>query len=364
MADVTKEIIRLTKEMVRFETTKDRQDELARCAEYVKKYFEGTGFVIRQFERGGKPSLLIGFKKTLRPQLLLFGHLDVVEGKKEQFTAVQKGDRLYGRGTDDMKGQDAVLMVLMRRLAESGEKRNVMLGLTSDEEIGGQDGAKLLVEKGLRPEIVLAPDGGDDMGIVTKEKGILHIKLGFKGKAAHGSRPWLGENAIDKAIEAYQEIKKHFPPTTPKNRWKNTCNIGIFNGGEAPNKVADWAELALDFRYVSGTTEKKLMDMVRKAAKADITKISSGAPLDIPAGNPWIRRFRECSRAVLGKPLRFDRAHGASDVRHFAEAGIPGFLCCVPGENAHGPDEYMKTDRIRPYYQVLERFVLAHVDRL
>lgn len=364
MADITNEVIKLTKKMVRFETTKDRHDELARCAEYVKSYFKGTGLVIQQFEREGKPSLLIGFKKTLRPQLLLLGHLDVVEGKKEQFSAVQKGDRLYGRGTDDMKGQDAVLMVLMKRLAESGERRDVMLGLTSDEEIGGQDGAGLLVERGLRPEIVLAPDGGDDMGIVTKEKGILHLCLRFKGKAAHGSRPWLGENAIDKAIEAYQKIKKHFPATTPKNRWKNTCNIGIFKGGEAPNKVADWAEIALDFRYTGGTTEKELLGIVRRITSAEITKISSGAPLDIPAGNPWIKRFRECSKAVLGKPLAFDRAHGASDVRHFAGAGIPGFLCCVPGENAHGPDEYMKTEYIRHYYQVLEKFILANVDRL
>ncbi len=364
MADVTAEAIRLTKELVEFKTTKDRQDELARCAEYAKGYFKGTGLVIQQFEREQKPSLLIGFKKTLRPQLLLLGHLDVVEGKKGQFSAIQKGDRLYGRGTDDMKGQDAVLMVLMKRLAESGEKRNVMLGLTSDEEIGGQDGARLLVEKGLRPEIVLAPDGGEDMGIVTKEKGILHIKLRFTGKSAHGSRPWDGENAIDKAIAAYQKIKKHFPATTPKNRWKNTCNIGIFKGGEAPNKVADWAEIALDFRYTGSTTEKELLGIVRRITQAEVTKLSSGAPLDIPASNPWIKRFRECSKEILGKPLILDRAHGASDVRHFAGAGIPGFLCCVPGGNAHGPEEYIRTDRIRPYYQVLERFVLAHVDRL
>lgn len=364
MTDVTEEVVRLTKELVRFETTKTRLDELRKCVDYVKKYFEGTGLIIQEFEREGKLSILIGFEKTLTPQLLLLGHLDAVEAKKEQFTAVEKEGRLYGRGTFDMKGQNAVLMVFMKKLAQSGEKRNVMLGFTTDEEIGGQNGAKLLVEKGLKPEIALAPDAGKDMSVVTKEKGILHLRLRFKGKSAHGSRVWNGVNAIEKAIAAYQKIKANFPETTPENRWMNTCNIGIFRGGEAPNQVPDWAEITLDFRYTGDTTEKELLDMVRNITDAEITELSSGAPLDTADDNPWVNKFRKCSKDVLGRELVIGREHGASDIRHLADGGIPGFLCMVPGKNAHGPEEYLEMDKINPYYQILEKFVLTHVDKL
>lgn len=361
---VAEEVVGLTKELVKFETIKTRLDELRKCVDYVKKYFEGTGLIIQEFEREGKPSLLIGFEKTLTPQLLLLGHLDVVEAKKEQFTAVEKDGKLYGRGALDMKGQDAVLMMLMKRLAESGKRYNVMLGLTTDEEIGGQDGVKHLVEKGLKPEIVLAPDAGKGMKVVTKEKGILHLRLRFRGKSAHGSRLWNGVNAIDKAIAAYQKIKANFPETTPENRWMNTCNIGIFRGGEAPNKVPDWAEIALDFRYTGDTTEKELLDMVRGITPAELTELSSGAPLDTDDQNPWVVKFRKCGKEILGKELVIEREHGASDIRHLADAGIPGFLCMVPGKNAHGPEEYLEMDKIEPYYRILEKFVLTHVDKL
>ena len=263
-----------------------------------------------------------------------------------------------------MKGQDAVLMVLMKKLVESGVKKNVMLGLTTDEEIGGFDGVKLLVDKGVRPEIVLAPDAGKNMSIVTKEKGILHLTLRFTGKSSHGSRPWNGENAIDKAIAAYQKIRERFPDTTPENRWMNTCNIGIFKGGEAHNKVPDWAEISLDFRYVGDTTEEELLKMVRDITPAKITLESSGAPLDTDDDNPWVLKFRECSKEVLGKPLEISREHGASDIRHLADVGVPGFLCEVPNGGIHGLKEYLEIDKIEPYYQILEKFVLTHVDTL
>ncbi len=366
--DITKEIVQLTKEMVKFKSTKDNLDELRNVVGFVKDYFKDTGLVIQEFERADKPSVLISFEKTLTPQLLLIGHLDVVEGKERQFTAEERDGKLWGRGTDDMKGQNAVLMVLMKHLVASKDKRNVMLALTTDEEIGGQNGAKYLVEQGLKPEIALAPDGGTDMGVVTKEKGILHLKLGFKGKACHGSRPWLGENAIDKAILAYQHIKEKFPPTTPDNRWKRTCNIGIIKGGEAPNKVADWAEIAIDIRYTGDDTEEALLAMVKEltadAGEVSVEIISSGAPLDTADDDPWIVSFRKCSAEVLGKELPLDLAHGASDIRHLADVGIPGFLCAIPGEGAHGPEEYLYIDEIEPFYRILEKFVLEHVAKL
>ena len=79
MDDVTAEVVGLIKELVEFETIKSKPEELRRCVDFVKDYFADTGLVMQEFERNDKPSLLIGFEKTLTPQLLLLGHLDVVE---------------------------------------------------------------------------------------------------------------------------------------------------------------------------------------------------------------------------------------------------------------------------------------------
>ena len=363
MDDVTREVVELTREMVTFESTKSRPEELRRCLDYVKQYFAGTGLVLLEMERHHKPSLLVSFAKTKTPQVLFLGHVDVIEGEREQFTAVERDGKLFGRGTDDMKLQDAVMMVLLKRLAQRGERRDVMLALTTDEEISGEDGAKYLVEQCIRPEIVFAPDAGNDMGVVVKEKGILHLGLTFTGKAAHGSRPWMGDNAIDKAIRAYARIRRLFPKTTAKDRWKATCSMGVLRGGEAANKVPDRAEMELDIRYTAPTTEKEILDKIRNITDAKLEFLSRGAPLDTPEENPWVQRFLACSAEVLGKPAEIQGGHGASDVRHFADAGIPGFLCAVPGSGAHGPEEYADITRIVPFYSILERFV-SHVRKI
>ena len=359
--DITEEILSLTKELVRFPTTKEQPAQLRRCADFVKRYFKGTGLIVDEMEREGKPTVLVSFRKTLTPQVLLLGHLDVVEASAGMFTAVERDGRLWGRGTDDMKSQDAALMVLMKHLARRGERRDIMLAFTSDEEIGGKDGARLLVEKGVRPEVVFAPDAGTDMGVVTKEKGILHLKLIFKGKSTHGSRPWLGENAIEKAIDAYQKIKALFPPTTEEDRWKPTVNLGMLRGGEAVNQVPDRAELCLDFRYTGVTSEEEILRKVERIAPVEKEVISRGAPVDPPDDNPWVRRWLSSAKEALGRTLEVQYAHGASDLRHFADVGIPGFLCDIPGEGAHSQEEYTEISGIAPYYRVLEHFVLRHV---
>ena len=69
MTNVTEDVVGLTKELVKFETTKTRLEELRKCTDFVKSYFKGTGLIIQEFEREGKPSLLIGFEKSRDEEL-------------------------------------------------------------------------------------------------------------------------------------------------------------------------------------------------------------------------------------------------------------------------------------------------------
>jgi len=360
---ITDEIIQLSKELIRFKSTKENTSEIRKCVEFVKTYFVDSGLVIEEVERNNKPSLLISFEATLSPQVLLIGHLDVIEANPEQFEAVEREGKLFGRGMYDMKLQNAVCMVLMKKLAAKGDKRDIMLALTTDEEIGGKNGAQFLMEHGLRAEIAFAPDSGN-LKIITKQKGVLNFKLKFSGKACHGSRPWKGDNAIDKAMVAVTKIKDLFPETTPEDRWKETCNIGTIRGGDATNKVADWCEVGIDIRYTGNTTQEELLSKIKSITSGEISIHSEGTPLDTPDDNPWIQRFRDCSAQILGKPLEIEGSHGASDLRHLADKGILGFLCHVPGAGAHGPEEYVEIDKIEPFYQILELWIKKHARKL
>ena len=116
-------------------------------------------------------------------------------------------------------------------------------------------------------------------------------------------------------------------------------------------------------RVLGLSTEKEILDKIRNITDAKLEFLSRGAPLDTPEENPWVQRFLACSAEVLGKPAEIQGGHGASDVRHFADAGIPGFLCAVPGSGAHGPEEYADITRIVPFYSILERFV-SHVRKI
>jgi len=361
---ITDEIIQLSTDLIRFESTKENTPEIRKCVDFVKTYFAGLGLVIKEIERKNKPSLLISFEETLNPQVLMIGHLDVIEANPEQFKAVEREGKLFGRGTYDMKLQNAVCMVLMKKLAEKGDNRDLMLALTTDEEIGGKNGAQFLMEQGLRAEIAFAPDAGEDMRIITKQKGILHLKIKFSGKACHGSRVWKGVNAIDKAVEAIPKIKALFPDTTPDNRWMATCNVGVIHGGDATNKVADWCEVAFDIRYTRATTREIILSNIKSITDGDISIISEGVPLETPDDNPWIQRFRDCSAEILGKPLEIEGSHGASDLRHLADQGILGFLCHVPGDGAHGPEEYVEIDKIDPFYRILDLWVNKYTRNL
>lgn len=213
------EIVNLTKKLIKVPSVKANTAALYKIINFCKTYFAGREFITKKLESNKKLSLVVTFEKTQKPEIFLVGHLDVVEGEKEQFIPQVKGNRLYGRGSKDMKGADSVMMVLMKNLASMKIKPSLGLMLTTDEEIGGLNGVGYLLRtKKYSCKVAFVPDGGNNFKIITSEKGVIHFKLTAKGKSAHGSRPWIGENAIDKLIKAYQKLRKEFPnPKGPQD---------------------------------------------------------------------------------------------------------------------------------------------------
>lgn len=147
------------------------------------------------------------------PAIILNGHVDVVSAASESFSPRIEEGKLFGRGSYDMLGSVSAMMHAIVDLSKMDLQVKIMLCIVPDEERGGFDGTAYLVEQGYRGDIAICGEP-TNFKIAVQAKGVLQLKMEISGIAAHGSRPWLGENAIHKAmkycdaIEAIEVIQK------------------------------------------------------------------------------------------------------------------------------------------------------------
>ncbi|MDD5573029.1 MAG: M20/M25/M40 family metallo-hydrolase [Candidatus Hydrothermia bacterium] len=355
----------LLENLLKFKTRSNSLPELNAVIDFVEDYLKDIqGVHIRRYTVNGKPSIYYAFNNTYHPEILFVGHLDVVDAKDEDFIPRREGSILYGRGSMDMKGSCAVMMELLREMSKETSRPNVGFLFTTDEEVGSEDGVKYLVEhEGIGGEFVIIPDGGEDFQLVVEGKGVYHVKIVAKGKATHGSRIFEGENALDKLVSIYTELKSHFHPEPcgDPEHWHNTINLGKMVGGDSVNRVPDYAEMYLDVRFVHPFTVSKIESMVRdvlsKYPGTEFETISTGEPVFTPRENPYIVRYKKVAESVLKRPISFIKEHGATDWRFFTERGMAVLITAPRGGNIHGNDEWVDLDSLKTLFEIFFRFV-------
>ena len=338
---IKEEVVTIISDLIRFPSTKENKEVRKDIVKYVRCFFEKENVYIKEFEKNGVYSIVITLKKEKNPFLFLSGHLDVVPAKKEDFIPKIKGNRLYGRGSGDMKGGVAIMMVIMRDLSRMKKKPSVGLMLTTDEEVGGKDGVGYLVNtKGYRSEFLLVPDGGTDLNeIILSQKGILHLKIKACGRPAHGARPFQGENAIDKLIGYYQKIQKIVPPLT-KPEWKNSISLGKIEGGRNVNSVPDHAEMLLDIRSVKKGDKERIFKRIYKITNGNVEIIGEGEPFIQSEKHPLVEKYLKIASEEMNKKIKLTRVEGASDARYFSAKGIPTIITKINCENIHSDNEW------------------------
>jgi len=353
------DIVELTKRLIEFKSTKENPEELKNIIDFVDGYL-GPSFVKRRFERNGKHSLVVSFNPDKHSKIMFVGHLDVVEAEEIQFHPIVEGDKLFGRGALDMKGPDAVMLKLFRDLKDSPLPISLML--TTDEEVGSRDGVEyLLKEENFSADFAVIPDGGENFSIIIKGKGVVHFHVEAVGASTHGSRPWEGENALDKLIDFYEELKKDFPeePCGDPIHWHNTINLGVLRGGEAANIVPDKAEMELDIRFVEPWTVAKMHSHVLNKAgdRVKVELLSYGEVVSTPEDHPMVQKFKESVESVLGRKAEFSVEHGATDGRFFSEKGIPTVITYPVGGNIHAKDEWVSIKSLYQLYDIFRLFL-------
>lgn len=263
-----------------------------------------------------------------------------------------------------MKFSLACYLRLLKELKMELKNLNLAVMITTDEEIGGENGVKHLLNKGYRSKVCFLPDGGQNWEIQKAAKGVLHLKIGAGGKSAHGSRPWLGVNAIDELMEFLGKIKNLFPkePCGDKDHFHSTVNIGRIEGGKAVNQIPDWAQALVDIRLIPEDQiripkEIKKISHNFKQIKTEV--LASGQSFKIDLDNPYLKLFTKIAESETKKKTVFITSHGSSDARYFAQRKIPVIATRPSGGGHHSENEWIDLKDLERFYRVLKRFVLA-----
>lgn len=355
------ELLKLTADLIGFITVNENKNEIRKCLDYIKEYFKSSDFIIKEFDNKGIISLVISFNDKKHYSLILNGHIDVVHAEPDQFAAKVKDDKIFGRGAIDMKSGVAAFMLLMKGFSKLKKKPDVALMIVSDEEMGGFNGTGHLVNDiGYTADFVIAsePTHVDDMNnlnIIDAEKGVLWLKVSTEGRSCHASRPWLGDNAIEKLMQKFYEIKKLFPKTTEKDRWHTTVNLSKIIAGDSINRVPDKAEMYLDIRYTEETSIPKLLKKIGTIKGIKVEPLER-SPMLLNMKNDKILLLKKTA-AKFCRKCALLKEHGASDLRFFSEKGIQTAIFGPHGENYHGKDEFVYIKSLEKYYAVMKAFV-------
>ena len=375
--EVRDELVSLTRDLVSIRSVNPPGSE-AEIAGYVENYLEDLGVATTSVDLNGDPdrrSVVGRIPGKGSGSVVLCGHLDTVDVTEEHWTVpafdgLVKDGRIYGRGSADMKGGLAVMMVLARLIVESGltPDRDVVLAFTADEE-KGYGGAYNLGSGDLLDDaeflIITEPTNGD---VYAGEKGELWAEVTFHGKAAHGSTPENGVNAVMVAANFALKLASRvdeFPRDDSVGR--TTLNVGQLDGGWQVNIVPDEATVKLDFRVITDDHRELALEAVNELAEKLAGEAGGEYEAEVlsyqePVVSDVEDRFVSGFYRAAGSRPGGDDGSGPIIVPYCTDASalVPQLevplVLYGPGaiEMAHQPDEYVEVDSL---IESLETFV-------
>ncbi len=356
----------LTRDLILIPSTESRPEERGRCFDLLAHHLDSLPDVrIDYYEINDHRSMVVRPEGIQFPEVLLCGHLDVIEHSQPNcYRSKIENGRIYGPGSGDMKGQIAILTELQRSLQTRHPGISVGLAITSDEERGGLDGVRYLCKTvGLRCGQAIIPDGGSLNDITVEEKGVIHGRIRQSGHEAHGARPWLGENAVEKLMVRLTRLKLHFAKYWPVesieeqvNHWFPTCCVTIIRTeNTTPNRIPDQAEATIDVRFPPPHTLESMTAEIQELLGPDceFEPLMTAEPTHL-APDPL---FSEITAELTGNPVRLVKASGGSDSRFFRDHNIPVNLSRPLVGNLHAIDEWIDIESMVTYYRICERYI-------
>ncbi len=315
-----------------------------------------------------RPNVVARINPRGRPILVLNSHMDTVPiGDRSQWShdplgAETDGTTLYGRGSADAKASLAAMLCAARVLVEERIplKGEMVVTAVSDEEVGGAKGTQALLTDGHVGADYAVIGEITSNHLAVAEKGVINFEVVTRGRTAHASTPWAGENAINKMLALLQEIDGALRdqcasgshPLTPPPSY----NIGVIEGGVKINVVPDTCRVYIDRRTLPGESIEAAIEAIANVVSecrsrdpelvAELTVLRTGDAFETPADCHLVQRGQQKLRE-LGLPDKLVGYEQASDGRFFAALGIPTIIF-GPGvpQQAHTPDEHIDTREV------------------
>lgn len=367
----------LTQALLRFVTVNPPGNE-HECARFVAGLLEAAGYrtSLHAFapQRTSIIATLDGSGDAL--PLCFTGHLDVVPlgqsaWQRDPFAGEVAGDKLYGRGSTDMKGGVAALVLAAQRLARLPKRKaGLVLVLTAGEETACT-GARFLADT----PGVLGRAGAIVVGEPTSNqplighRGVLWLRANTRGKTAHGSMPHEGDNAIHKAARAILRLQKFDCGGAHPLLGPATYNVGTIAGGENINSVPDHASFTIDLRTTpleaNGALQARLA--AHLGDEVELQVIDDAPAVASDPAQPWVEQVFTIMESVLGEAPRPGSAPYFTDASALTPAmGMPPTVILGPGEAhmAHKTDEFCFISRLDQALEAYVRIGEAWVDNM
>jgi succinyl-diaminopimelate desuccinylase len=347
----------LTEKLIGYDTSTPEGIKL--CAGFIKGWLDAREIETRQIPCRDLPVTLaeVG-PRAAGTTVLLHGHVDVVPGRAEQFEPRLAGDRLLGRGAYDMKGALACLLLATADLREQGDVR-VRLGIVPDEESEEEveRGGELLVAEGFVGDFAITGEP-TDMHVGVAAKGVVAMRLRIDGRAAHGATPWLGENAILRAVDVFRAIQSlPFASQSSELFDRPSINLGRILGGDALNKVPDTCFIDVDVRHLPEQDPEAILDEVRGIPGATVVSTFKRPPAQVDPQLPFVRALSAATAPYTNGEATSIGRDGASDAVSFLRAGIPAVEFGPLGAGHHGPEEWVSVASLASYRRAVVDFV-------
>ena len=298
----------------------------ARAAGFIKGWLEARDIAVADHQYGDVFALTAEVGPAEGPTLVFHGHYDVVPARPEQFTPRIQGDRLEGRGAYDMKGGLAAMMCALHDLRDQDRRaRSASSACPTRSPRRSTSAPRTCWSRPATSATSRSPASRPNLHVGVQAKGVLALRIMVFGTSAHGSTPWLGDNAVLKAIDVFRRIES-MPFTLESSELfdRPSVNLGRIIGGDAPNKVPEECAMDVDIRYLPEQDPGELLAQIRAIPDVHVARSFIWPPARVSPTNPYVLALcQAASRLTDGESMSVGR-DGASDAVAFQKAGRPG----------------------------------------
>jgi acetylornithine deacetylase len=325
-------------------------------ARFVAEWCERAGLDTKLEEAApGRPNVIAVARGTSGGRsLLLNAHMDTVgvAGMADPFSGRVEDGRLYGRGAYDMKGSLAACMLATAEARRGRLAGDVILTAVADEEFASVGTEAVARSVAADAAIVTEPT---EMQVAVAHRGFVHVEVETHGRAAHGSRPEVGIDAIAKMgrlLVGIEQLDARLRGNrTHRYLGSGSVHASLIEGGQEYSSYPARCVLQAERRTIPGETASHLEDELRALAQvaaegdpdfsADIRVLASREPFEVADDAPIVDAVRRQATAVLGEEPAVVGAPFWADSALLAGAGIPTVLFGPRGEGAHGEVEWV-----------------------